>query len=126
MDRLSDMKKMLIVEDDPDLSIIYTRLFPRIFARLGKRLNVVHTTEGVEAMRLLRSEHFDVVVCDINFPGATALEIYRMTQSLNPAPLFIANSGDIYHADFRELQRLKVHAIPKPVDFGEFERIFSL
>ncbi|MBP9827689.1 response regulator [Patescibacteria group bacterium] len=120
------MQKMLIVEDDAALGTVYVQLFPRIFARLGKRLNVVHTTEGVEAMRLLRSEHFDVVVCDINFPGATALDIYRITQSLNPSPLFIANSGDVHHADYRELQRLNAHAVSKPVGIDEFERIFSL
>ena len=91
------MKKLVIVEDDPDISRSLT-------IRLSKAGYEVHTcSDAVLAMSRIRSAAPDLVVLDISMPGGTGFEIVeRMREVPEVASIpcvFITASK---RPDFRE------------------------
>lgn len=65
------MVKILLVEDDFDLSGALTRV-------LRKRgYEVSGTQDGIEALALLKAESFDAVVLDLGIPGIDGLQVLQ-------------------------------------------------
>ena len=61
--------KLLLVEDDFDLGGALVRV-------LRKRgFDVTHSTDGLEALNLLRGDGFDAVVLDLGLPGLDGLQL---------------------------------------------------
>ncbi|MBI2772635.1 MAG: response regulator [Burkholderiales bacterium] len=63
--------KLLLVEDDFDLSGALTRV-------LRKRgFDVTHSNDGIEALALLRSDGFEAVILDLGIPGIDGLQLLQ-------------------------------------------------
>lgn len=65
------MKRVLIVEDDPELNRNIKE------ALLAENMDVEVVYDGLLAQRILNNEEFDCIVLDINLPGKTGYEISR-------------------------------------------------
>ncbi|HOX42087.1 MAG TPA: response regulator [Myxococcota bacterium] len=65
------MKRILVVDDDPDI----LNLERRVLEREG--YEVVTAAEGLAAKQLLQTEAFDLVLLDIMMPGADGFEVSR-------------------------------------------------
>lgn len=64
--------KILVVEDEPDLSALYTRL-------LSQEGYTVHAVDnGQDALLLLRSGGYDLVLLDIMLPKMDGLQILEV------------------------------------------------
>lgn len=63
--------RVLVVEDDFDLSGALTRLLTR------RGFHVVHCTHGTEAMQLLEQDVFELVVLDLGLPGMDGLQLLQ-------------------------------------------------
>ncbi len=80
-------KRILVVEDDPGLRFTLTdNLEEAGFA-------VTVTDNGAEAIRLLTSDSFDVVVTDIRLPGKDGLEVLKEAKTKTPPPSVITITG---------------------------------
>ena len=82
---------VLFVDDEPSLR----RVAQRYLARLGHRVELA--ANGEEALQLLQTHRFDVIVSDLRMPGLGGEELYERLGGLR-VPLqerFLFMSGDI-------------------------------
>lgn len=66
---MADVKRLLIVEDDPQFVSIFSRLLRPWCPEISS------THSGAEAILLLKSHDFDLVMIDLQLPGADAPEL---------------------------------------------------
>jgi EAL domain-containing protein (putative c-di-GMP-specific phosphodiesterase class I) len=69
-----DRTRILVVEDDVALA----RALVRSLSREGFAVSVAH--DGIVAGETLMSERFDVVVSDVNLPGASGVDLLRLVR----------------------------------------------
>ena len=79
--------RILIVEDDPGLRFTMTD------ALEGKGFAVTGVDNGVEAIRRLDGEAFDVVVTDLRLPGKDGMEVLRAARGITPPPSVVVMTG---------------------------------
>ena len=108
------MKKILIVEDEPNLRDgIVTAFHDR-----GWR--VVAAADGDEAFRALEGEVFDMVVTDYKMPGANGLDVIKRTKMLNDGTLVLMMTAFHYDKDHiikrSRMEGLEGVIFKKPVD----------
>ncbi|MBI5418941.1 MAG: sigma-54-dependent Fis family transcriptional regulator [Deltaproteobacteria bacterium] len=108
-------KRILIVEDDPGLRFTMTdTLEDAGFAVRG-------ADNGAEAIRLLGSEPFDVVLTDLRLPGRDGLEVLREARTKFPPPSVITMTG--YGSIESAVEAMKLGAedyLTKPFSRDEF------
>ncbi len=80
-------KRILIVEDDPGLRFTMTD------ALEGNGFAVTGADNGVEAIRRLLDEVFDVVVTDLRLPGKDGMEVLRAAREKTPPPSVVVMTG---------------------------------
>src|SRR3989440_4876883 len=108
---MPDLWRILVVEDDENLNL-------SIANSLRKDGYVVQgTRSGAEAIRIVWSEEFDVVIGDLKTPGADGFEMLQWLRTFRPKTrmIMIATSGSA--ADRTQaLEAGVVSYLPKPVD----------
>ncbi|MCR4308968.1 MAG: sigma-54 dependent transcriptional regulator [Deltaproteobacteria bacterium] len=80
-------KRILIVEDDPGLRFTMTDALEE------KGFAVTGADNGVEAIRRLLDEAFDVVVTDLRLPGKDGMEVLRTARGKSPPPSVVVMTG---------------------------------
>ncbi|RYD80274.1 MAG: hybrid sensor histidine kinase/response regulator, partial [Verrucomicrobiaceae bacterium] len=78
--------RLLLVEDNPDIQKVLTRLLERS-GHAVKTASSVH-----EALEAAQSDHYDLLVSDIGLPDASGWELLRELRKTQPVPA-IAISG---------------------------------
>ena len=76
-------KKILVVDDD----VRTIELVKLYLNRDGYR--VITSTDGIEALRLARESHPDLIVLDIMLPGIDGLEICRTLRNESDVPIIL-------------------------------------
>ena len=79
-------KKVMWVEDDPDLNDIMNRWLSRY------DIDLVHATNGTEALELLKKERPDILLLDIMLPdvdGFSVLESMKEDTDLKDIPVIL-------------------------------------
>jgi DNA-binding NtrC family response regulator len=76
--RLLRDSHVLVIDDEE----LYRRALERILARVGHRVSCAR--DASEAMALVSTEHFDLVLCDVRMPGIHGLELVRQIHDVHP------------------------------------------
>ncbi|MBX3461879.1 MAG: response regulator [Planctomycetes bacterium] len=110
------MGRILIADNDPAVN----GLLRLVLERLG--LEVQQAFDGRSAMAMAREAGVRVVVCDLDMPGASGLEVIESLAGLAPAPHVIVVSGYLDRAVRDRLQALPcvADALAKPFDLLAF------
>ncbi|MBW2528315.1 MAG: EAL domain-containing protein [Deltaproteobacteria bacterium] len=111
--------RVLIVDDDPDI----VRMLEKI---LGD-YEVLTSSDGTEALEIIRREDVHVVLADQMMPDLTGVELLRQTQDLRPhaARILITASDRITDAS-DAINHARVHRfICKPVRAVELKGVVS-
>jgi CheY-like chemotaxis protein len=122
-------QRVLVVEDSP----MSLKMMARMVQRLG---HIVSTAvDGSEALEMLRSQNFDIVLMDINMPKMNGLEAShefrqiersRMSRG-DPCLKIIAMSADISNTLFHEVTNAGFDTfIPKPLTVESFKDVLKL
>jgi putative two-component system response regulator len=82
-----DGARVLVVDDGPALA----ELIARVLAGGGYRVEVASTVS--QARTLLASRHFDLVLCDLNLPGESGLDLLEHVYREHPATGAVVVSG---------------------------------
>jgi CheY-like chemotaxis protein len=77
---------ILLVDDDQNLA---TTLSYGILKAMGKVVSVAVCLNGSEALSLLETQRFDVVISDLNMPGASGRELLNQVKQLYRETLLI-------------------------------------
>jgi DNA-binding NtrC family response regulator len=67
--------RILVIDDDPH----FLRVLQRILA--GEKFAVVATSNPCEAVELLRSNSFDLIICDLRMPDCDGLNLLQGIRS---------------------------------------------
>ncbi len=89
------MKKILIVEDEEDLCLLYRE-------ELGREGYDVTTVNDAEhALQVLGREKFDLIITDIRMPGRNGVELITEIMGLRKdIPIIINTAYQSYREDF--------------------------
>lgn len=110
----SSPRKVLIVEDNPDLRNIFSCIFTH------HKFEVQTAQDGMEALECLADSRPDVLILDINMPHLNGLEVLsyiRQTPFLRTLKVIVVtgNSVAIDHPDAQQADLLLV----KPISVNE-------
>ncbi len=84
------MSKILVVDDDVDISELIALILER------EQMQVVVKNDSIEALELLKNEHFDLVLLDIMMPNLSGTELCGKIRDLVSAPIiFISAKNQI-------------------------------
>jgi DNA-binding NtrC family response regulator len=83
------MAKILIVDDEPDL----TSAFGRYFERTGH--DVLRAATGEEALAVVEAEHPALMLLDLKLPDMTGFEVLERTREQRPVVIMVTGHGDI-------------------------------
>jgi two-component system response regulator PilR (NtrC family) len=82
-----DMAHILVVDDEKSIC----ELLEITFRKEGHRVEVAHNVEG--AKRKLESSLYDIIISDVRMPGATGLELLKLTREIAPDSYFVLITG---------------------------------
>lgn len=119
---MQNSKPILLIEDDR----VDAMTVKRALKELGAANQLVHTTDGEQALKHLRNQSNDppcVILMDLNTPrmnGMEFLQIIKADEALRDIPVVVmstSNEAKYVH----DLSRLGARRyIVKSVDYGEF------
>jgi two-component system chemotaxis response regulator CheY len=69
-------RQILIVEDSPTMRQLLTFALRRL-----KNVDIVEAVDGVDGLRRISSDHFDLALIDINMPVMDGLKLIRLIRS---------------------------------------------
>jgi DNA-binding response OmpR family regulator len=111
------MKRVLIVDDDPDILDSLTMLLETHYA-------VTPVEDGTSALELLKQQEFDAVVLDLMLPvfdGTRVLEELR--QQGNPVPVILISAHrDLDRQETQHRQLGAFASLRKPFNIQELEK----
>ena len=113
---MTDMKKMLIIEDDRDLA----NLFKIVMEMCGFAVQMIH--DGQQAWDTLQKQTLtDVVMLDMHLPGVSGEEIYAMLQERGEARRVLLCSADVQLVE--HYRALGANALTKPAPVVDLQRV---
>ncbi len=90
------MKRILVVEDEKALSLLYKEEL----TGMGYKVTTVLGADA--ALEALAKEKFDLVVTDIRMPGKNGIELVTRVMSQQPdIPIIINTAYQSYKSDFK-------------------------
>ena len=108
--------RILIVDDEVKI----LKLLSRYFSRQGHEVRV--TTEPYEALRLVQSERFDVLILDHRMPQLTGLEVFkRVRRGESPPKVILMTAHATVEKAVETMKLGAVDYIQKPFDFDSMK-----
>lgn len=120
---MSDTLQALVVDDEPDVQLLFTQRFRRE-TRKGL-VNLHFAASGSDALAFLRESAVDVVLVlsDINMPGMTGLELLRVVKGEFPdLRVLMVTAYDDATMQQEALEHGAEGYLTKPLDFTELKR----
>lgn len=113
------MARILLVDDDP-----YIRgALGRVIESLGHE--VLLAESGIEALKITRSEHLDLIVSDVNMPEMDGIELLMEVREEHPdLPVLIMSGGGMLDKEvlLENAEALGAHeTLAKPFEIVEVE-----
>ena len=108
--------RILIVDDEVKI----LKLLSRYFSRQGHEVRV--TTEPYQALRLVQSERFDVLILDHRMPQLTGLEVFkRVRRGESPPKVILMTAHATVEKAVETMKLGAVDYIQKPFDFDSMK-----
>jgi len=106
-----DTLTILLVEDDRNLA---TTLSHGLRKAMGKAISVVFCSGGAEALSMLATQKFDVVISDFNMPGISGLELLKKIRQDHTETSLVLITAYGTNALEEEVRQLGIGYINKP------------
>jgi|GEM_PF-5768140 len=105
--------RVLVVDDEP----IVRSLVSRQFSKLGIAIDQADSAET--AQRMMRKSLYHVVICDLNLPGISGVELLPKLKAISPLVQVIMLTGDANLMTVLEsLENGAIDFIPKTRDYS--------
>jgi len=89
------MKKLLVVEDEEALCLLYKEELTQ------EGYDVVTAGDAEQALEILNREKFDLIITDIRMPGRNGIELITQIMGMRTnVPIIINTSYQSYKSDF--------------------------
>ncbi len=119
------MKKNLLIIDD----VGYTRkLIKQAILKniVVSEIKIIEAANAAEALFAIRKENIDLVICDINLPDRSGLDLYDAVRKVKPKLVFLFITALELKKIAPRLQQSNITAdliFIKPIDFKELRRM---
>jgi two-component system response regulator PilR (NtrC family) len=112
--------RVLIVDDEPDLVELVALTLSRM------RLNSASAGNLRDAQRLLLTETFDLVLCDMRLPDGDGLDLLDWLQTRRPGlPCAVITAHGNVETAVRALKQGAFDFLSKPLDLGALRRLIT-
>lgn len=108
----------MIIEDDEEMR----SLLKDFFEEEGFETDSV--SNGVDALRILSKDHFDLVITDIRMPGLTGLDILPRIRRLKPdIPIIVMTAHGSDDVRRRSFERGATIYLEKPIHLNKLRTV---
>ena len=112
---MSDVRVLYIEDDESQRKQLSAELRSHGF-------QVIDVSSGIEGLRILSSEGADLVLCDLNMPGMSGLEVLQKTHEKQPdLPVVLITAHGTIQTAVRAMQDGAYDFMIKPVQPAEVE-----
>jgi DNA-binding NtrC family response regulator len=114
------MARILVVEDDEDMRSLLKEFL------LEEGYEAVLAGNGLEALRKLAQQPFDLVLTDIRMPGPTGLDILPAVKRLRPEVVIVVITAFGSEEVFRQsVQKGATAYLEKPIHFYRLKALIQ-
>ncbi len=110
-------KKILIVDDEPDITLIFTIVLE------ADNFVVKTYNDPLLALSNYKQGYFDLVLIDLKMPGMNGFELYKNIRTIdNKIKIGFLTASEQYHEQFRDEEFSKLDKdlfIQKPIENDE-------
>lgn len=107
--------RLLVVDDEPEIRAVLREL-------LSERYECSVAASAEDALRMLRDDHFTLIISDIMMPGMSGLEMIPHVNSLSPETLVVMISGvQTIESAIKALRAGAFDYVMKPFDLRQVE-----
>jgi CheY-like chemotaxis protein len=110
-------KKILIVDDEPDITLIFTIVLE------ADNFVVKTYNDPLLALSNYKQGHFDLVLIDLKMPGMNGFELYKNIRTIDSKiKIGFLTASEQYHEQFRDEEFSKLDKdlfIQKPIENEE-------
>jgi DNA-binding response OmpR family regulator len=82
------VRRILVVDDEPQIRRIMRAVL------VAKGYEVFEAESGENALALIRSSKFDLVLLDINMPGISGIEVCLQVRTTSEVPIVMMSAGE--------------------------------
>ena len=120
--RLKDNSKKILIVEDNNCNAIVIKLF---LEKLGYS-NTVHVTNGIDALKCVRDEAFDLILMDLKLPYMDGVECSQKILELRPNSYIIIVSACILETDKSKCYAVGIYNfLSKPIKLDELEAFLN-
>jgi CheY-like chemotaxis protein len=88
------MKKILLIDDEPSIQIVYREEFE------DEGYEVLSALNGEEGLEKFKNEEPDIVILDIQMPGMNGIEVLRQMKKQRPdIPVILSSAYQEFQSD---------------------------
>ena len=117
----SSSQHILVVDDEPAVRDAFEA------ALLAKGYQVTLTSDGREALRILRENHFDLIFLDIILPGLRGVSLVRSVKRRNPEAVVVIITGFPHHEEtLAALELGPAMLLAKPIKLTDIETVLKI
>lgn len=113
-------KRILIVDDEESIKLLYDRMFRREISSLQYEL--FFSLSGEDALEKIKNEaikDLTLVISDINMPGLSGFELLKELKEFKPdLPIFMSSAYTDQDRQNLAMELGALEYITKPVDFA--------
>jgi DNA-binding response OmpR family regulator len=108
----------MIIEDDEEMRSLLKDFFEE------EGFEIASVSNGVDALRMLSMDHFDLVITDIRMPGVTGLDILPRIRRLKPeTPIIVMTAYGSDDVRRRSLERGATIYLEKPIHLSQLRTV---
>ena len=112
------MVRIMIIEDDEEMRSLMKDFFEE------EGFETDSASNGVDGLRILSKDHFDLVITDIRMPGLTGLDILPRIRRLKPeTPIIVITAYGSNDVRRRSLERGATTYLEKPIHLSKLRTV---
>jgi len=112
---------ILVVDDEEG----YRDLFRYMLEPMG--ISVCCVNDGLQALREIEKKPYDLILMDVHMPHMTGPEALRRMRMIRPEQkvVIFSSSSDPEYNQEKEVQKVGVECLFKPVDMEDIQRVLK-
>jgi CheY-like chemotaxis protein len=123
-DQLRNRKKVLVVDDEPDICMVYQMVLE------DAGYECISYTDPVKALKDFRPVYYDLILLDIKMPLLDGFELCKKIREVDKAVFIILiTASEAYYEKFRNQhfpELTKINYIQKPIGNDELVQIVNM
>ena len=112
------MVRIMIIEDDEEMRSLLIDFFKE------EGFETDSASNGIDALRILSEDHFDLVITDLRMPGLTGLDILPTIRRLKPeTPIIVMTAYGSDHVRLKSFEKGATTYLEKPIRLSELRSL---